>query len=185
MIYPIVIYGHQVLRNETVDIDKSYPELDKLIEDMFQTMYNADGIGLAAPQIGLSIRLFVVDLTPMADEDEVSEFMGYKKVFINPRIVEYGSEEDTYREGCLSLPGINETVKRPTKIKIQYLNENFESIEEEIEGFKARAIQHEYDHLEGKVFVDRISPIRRQMNKSKLSGMAKGKVRCHYRVKTV
>jgi peptide deformylase len=121
----------------------------------------------------------------MADEDEASEFMGYKKVFINPRIVEYGSEEDTYREGCLSLPGINETVKRPTKIKIQYLNENFESIEEEIEGFKARAIQHEYDHLEGKVFVDRISPIRRQMNKSKLSGMAKGKVRCHYRVKTV
>lgn len=184
MIYPIVIYGHQTLRSETQDIDKNYQELDKLIEDMFQTMYNAEGIGLAAPQIGLSIRLFVVDLTAMADDDKDSEFMGYKKVFINPRIIEFGDELDTYNEGCLSLPGINETVKRPTKIRIQYLNEKFEACDEVIEGFKARAIQHEYDHLEGKVFIDHVSPIRRQMNKSKLSALAKGKVRCHYRVKT-
>lgn len=181
MIYPIMLYGSPVLRKETVDIDSSYPEVKKLIEDMFATMYNADGVGLAAPQIGLSIRLFVVDIDCLGDEHP--EYKGFKKVFINPRIVEESEELESYDEGCLSLPGINESVKRPMRIRVQYLNENFEPCDEVFEHFKARVVQHEYDHLECHVFTDRISPIRRQMNKGKLTAMTKGKVRCHYKVK--
>ncbi|MCQ2210799.1 MAG: peptide deformylase [Paludibacteraceae bacterium] len=181
MIYPIVVYGSPVLRQETVEIDRSYPELSKLIEDMFDTMYNADGIGLAAPQIGLSIRLFVIDADALAED--FPECKGFKKAFINPQIIEESDDLESYSEGCLSLPGISETVKRPSKIRIKYLNENFELCEDVYEHFQARVVQHEYDHLQGHVFIDHISPIRRQMNKSKLSNMAKGKVRCHYRVK--
>lgn len=181
MIYPIVVYGCPVLREKTQEITADYPELKKLTEDMFATMYNAEGIGLAAPQIGLSIRLFVIDLEILADDDP--QFKGFKKVFINPQIVEYGEEMESCDEGCLSIPGVNESVKRPTKIRIQYLDENFEPHDEVYENFKARAIQHEYDHLEGKVFIDRISPIRRQMNRSKLTNMINGKIKCRYRIK--
>ncbi len=181
MIYPIVVYGNPVLRQETVEIDSSYPEVSKLIEDMFATMYNADGVGLAAPQIGLSIRLFVVDADALAED--YPNCKGFKKAFINPQIVEESEELESYNEGCLSLPGINESVKRPVRIKIKYLNENFEPCEDVYEHFQARVVQHEYDHLEGHVFIDHISPIRRQMNKGKLSNMVKGKVRCHYRTK--
>ena len=183
MIYPITIYGHPVLRQETTDITKDYPNLKQLIDDMFLTMYRADGVGLAAPQINLSIRLFVVDLNILADDEP--QYKGFKKAFINPRIVERSEEMVSGEEGCLSLPGVNESVKRSKKIRIQHLNENFEECDEEYEDFKARVIQHEYDHLEGMVFIDHISPIRRQMNRSKLSNMAKGKVRCRYAVKTV
>jgi peptide deformylase len=181
MIYPIVIYGSPVLRKETVEIDSSYPGISKLIDDMFETMYNADGVGLAAPQIGLSIRLFVVDADCLSED--YPNCKGFKKVFINPQIIEESEELESYNEGCLSLPGINEAVKRPVKIRIKYLNEKFEPCEDVYEHFQARVVQHEYDHLEGHVFTDHISPIRRQMNKSKLSNLIKGKVRCHYRVK--
>ncbi len=181
MIYPIVIYGSPVLRKETVEIDSSYPGISKLIDDMFETMYNADGVGLAAPQIGLSIRLFVVDADCLSED--YPNCKGFKKAFINPQIIEESEELESYNEGCLSLPGINEAVKRPMKIRIKYLNEKFEPCEDVYEHFQARVVQHEYDHLEGHVFTDHISPIRRQMNKSKLSNLVKGKVRCHYRVK--
>lgn len=181
MIYPIVIYGSPILRKETVEIDSSYPGISKLIDDMFETMYNADGVGLAAPQIGLSIRLFVVDADCLSED--YPNCKGFKKAFINPQIIEESEELESYNEGCLSLPGINEAVKRPVKIRIKYLNEKFEPCEDVYEHFQARVVQHEYDHLEGHVFTDHISPIRRQMNKSKLSNLIKGKVRCHYRVK--
>ena len=181
MIYPIVIYGSPVLRKETVEIDSSYPGISKLIDDMFETMYNADGVGLAAPQIGLSIRLFVVDADCLSED--YPNCKGFKKAFINPQIIEESEELESYNEGCLSLPGINEAVKRPVKIRIKYLNEKFEPCEDVYEHFQARVVQHEYDHLEGHVFTDHISPIRRQMNKSKLSNLTKGKVRFYYRVK--
>ena len=181
MILPVILYGSPVLRAETKDIDSSYPEVQKLIADMFETMYNADGVGLAAPQVGLSIRLFVVDADCLGED--FPECKGFKKAFINPQIVEESEELEAFNEGCLSLPGINESVKRPVRIRIKYLNEKFEPCEEVYEHFQARVVEHEYDHLEGHVFVDHISPIRRQMNKSKLSNMAKGKVRCHYRTK--
>lgn len=183
MIFPIVLYGSPVLRNETKTVEKDYPNLQNLIEDMFETMYNADGVGLAAPQVGLSIRLVVIDASPL--EEDYPECKGFKKVFINPQIVEESEEMVSYSEGCLSLPGISESVKRPAKIRIRYMNENFEQCEDIYEGFQARVVQHEYDHLQGHVFIDHISPIRRQMNRSKLSNMVKGKVRCRYRVKLV
>lgn len=183
MIYPVVIYGSPVLREETKEISSDYPNLKKLIENMYETMYNADGVGLAAPQIGLSIRLFVVDASPL--EEDYPECKGFKKAFINPVIVESSEEEVAFKEGCLSLPGVNESVKRPVSVRMKYLNENFEPCEETFEGFQARVVQHEYDHLEGHVFIDHVSPIRKQMNKGKLSNIVKGKVNCHYRVKLV
>jgi len=183
MIYPITIYGHPVLRKETAEIEKDYPDLSQLLEDMFKTMHNADGVGLAAPQIGLPIRVFVVDLSALEDKDLV--YNGFKKAFINPVIVERSKETASKEEGCLSLPGVNESVSRPVKVRIRYLNEQLEECEEEFSDFIARVIQHEYDHLEGKLFIDHISPIRRQMNKGKLNGMVKGKVNCRYKVKTV
>lgn len=182
MIYPITVYGHPVLRKETAEIEKDYPNLSLLIDDMFKTMHHADGVGLAAPQIGLPIRLFVVDLTIFEEKDPI--YAGFKKVFINPQLIEQSKETVTQEEGCLSLPGINESVARSVKIKIRYLNEQLEECEEEFCDYFARVIQHEYDHLEGKLFIDHISPIRRQMNKSKLNGMVKGKVRCRYNVRT-
>ncbi len=181
MIYPITVYGHPVLRKETNDIEKDYPNLNQLLEDMFKTMYNADGVGLAAPQIGLPIRIFVIDLTILEDRDPI--FKGFKKAFINPVIVERSKETVSQEEGCLSLPGINESVSRPVKIRIRYLNEKLEECEEEYGDYFARVIQHEYDHLEGKLFIDHVSPIRRQMNKGKLNGMLKGKANCHYKVR--
>jgi peptide deformylase len=183
MIYPITIYGNPVLRKETKEIDKDYPDLAQLLDNMFQTMSHADGVGLAAPQIGLQVRIFVVDLNVLADRDPIYE--GFKKVFINPVILERSEETKSMEEGCLSLPGINETVVRPVSIKIRYLDENLDEKEEEYHNYFARVIQHEYDHLEGKLFIDHISPIRRQMNKGKLNGMVKGKVRCHYKIKKV
>lgn len=171
---PIYLYGNQVLRKATQTITSDYPGLNDLITNMFETMAKADGVGLAAPQVGLSIRLFVIDLTPMADDDE--KYANYKKVFINPEIVTFSEETCVLEEGCLSVPDIHENVSRSNSIRIRYQDEHFVSHEETFEGYEARVIQHEYDHLEGKVFTDRVSPIRRQLIKSKLTGIAKGKI---------
>lgn len=183
MILPIYLYGQPVLRKVAHDISPDYPNLKELIDNMFETMYNADGIGLAAPQIGLDIRLFVIDLEPLADDDV--NYKGFRKVFINPQIVEYKDELVKMEEGCLSIPGINETVEREERIRIQYVDENFEPHDEEYGDFFARCIQHEYDHIEGKLFVDKISGIRKQLIKSKLNNMMKGKVNCRYKVRAV
>lgn len=185
MILPIYIYGHPILRNVAKDIDAAnYPNLKELIENMYETMYNADGVGLAGPQVGLEDRIFVVDLEPLAD-DEHPEFKGFKKAFINAKITERTGELELVEEGCLSIPGIHEKVPREERIRIKYLDENEEAHDEEYTGYMARVIQHEYDHLDGVMFTDRISPLRKRMIKSKLTNMEKGKVKCHYRIKTV
>lgn len=181
MIYPIVIYGNSVLKKVAEPIDKSYPELQTLISDMFKTLSKAEGVGLAAPQIGLSIRLFILDLTPLADDNP--EFKNYKKVFINPVITEYSKEEKSAEEGCLSLPGLSENVRRSVSVKIRYFDENWNEKEEVFTDFPARAVQHEYDHLEGHVYTDKISLIRKQFISKKLQALTKGKVSCHYKVK--
>lgn len=181
MIYPIVIYGSEILRRESEDIDSSYPELEKLIADMYLTLDTCEGVGLAAPQIGKNIRLFIVDCTPWGeDHPELAE---YKKVYINAEILEESEETSLFDEGCLSLPGLNERVRRPVSIRIKYLDEKFEEHDEWVEGLPARVIQHEYDHLEGMVFTDHLAPLRRNLLKNKLTAMAKGKYRCHYKTK--
>lgn len=181
MIYPIVIYGSQILRNQSKEIDSSYPDIKKLIEDMFLTLDAAEGVGLAAPQIGLNIRLFIVDCSPLKDDDP--SYADYKKVFINPEIYEVSEETSLYDEGCLSLPGINEKVRRPVAIKMRYLDENFVAHDEEFDKFPARVIQHEYDHIVGKVFTDHLSPLKRNLLRSKLLNMTRGKVKCRYKYK--
>ncbi len=181
MIYPIVIYGSPVLRKESQDIDSSYPELGKLIEDMYATLTVCEGVGLAAPQIGKNIRLFIVDCTPWGESHP--ELAEYKKVFINAEIYEESEETDLFEEGCLSLPGIHENVRRPIAIRVKYKDENFVEHDELFEGLPARVIQHEYDHIDGMVFTDHLAPIKRNMLKNKLVNMAKGKYRCGYKTK--
>lgn len=183
MILPIYLYGQPVLRKQAEEITKDYPELPDLINNMFETMYHSEGIGLAAPQIGLSIKLIVIDLDYISDDRPA--YKGFKKVLINPTIVERGGEMKGMDEGCLSLPGICESVMRPSMVKIQYWDENFEYHEEVYEEYFARVIQHEYDHLEGKMFIDHLSPIRKQLIKSKLNNIVKGKAHCNYKCKSV
>ncbi len=183
MILPIYLYGQPVLRKVTQDITPGYPEVQTLINNMFETMYNADGIGLAAPQIGLDIRILVIDLEPLAENDE--SFKNFKKVMINAHIISAEGEEVAMEEGCLSLPGIHENVYRKNKIHVKYLDENFQEHDEVYEGYIARVMQHEIDHLDGKMFVDYLSGIRKQMVKSKLNNLIKGNVRCTYKVKAV
>ena len=181
MIYPIVIYGSQVLRNKSVEITPDYPDFKKLIDDMWLTLGEASGVGLAAPQIGKNIRLFIVDCTPWAED--VPELENFRRVFVNPEIYERSEQTDLFEEGCLSLPGINENVSRPVKIRMRYLDENFVEHDEEFDGYPARVIQHEYDHIEGKVFTDHLSPLRRNLLKGKILNLAKGKYRCAYKTK--
>ena len=181
MILPIYLYGQPVLKKVAEDIDANYPNLKELIENMFETMHHASGIGLAAPQIGLAIRLVVVDLDVLAEDEP--EFKDFRRVYINAHIIEVSDETDTMEEGCLSLPGIHEKVTRPARIHVKYLDENFVEHDEWVEGYLARVMQ--LDHLEGKVFSDRISMLRRQMNKNKLNNLAKGKVACDYKIKRV
>ncbi|MDR1882822.1 MAG: peptide deformylase [Prevotella sp.] len=181
MILPIYLYGHPALRKKAGEITPDYPDLKELVENMFATMYNADGIGLAAPQIGLDIRLFVVDLEPLAEDNPL--YSGFKKVFINPVIAEETGETVKMEEGCLSLPGINENIDRKEKIRVQYFDENFIFHDETYDAFFARCIQHEYDHIEGILFVDRISGIRKQLIKGKLNNLIKGRVNCRYKVR--
>ncbi|MBR1631806.1 MAG: peptide deformylase [Paludibacteraceae bacterium] len=181
MILPIYTYGQGVLRRPTEEIDAEYPELQQLIADMWDTLARAEGVGLAAPQVGRSIRLFIVDGTELAaDFPECADF---KKVFINPRIEQHSDEVITYEEGCLSLPGISEKVSRPKSITISYDDENFNRHTETYSGFDARIIQHEYDHLQAHLFTDRISPLRRQLVSGKLNKLAKGKFSCRYKIK--
>lgn len=182
MILPIYLYGQPVLRKEAEDIEPDYPNLRKLIDDMYETMYHSDGVGLAAPQIGLPISLIVIDGEPLAEN--FPECKGLKMTLINPELDILEDVEPVGRdEGCLSLPGLSESVKRREHVRLNWLDENFEEHEQEFTGFAARIIQHEFDHLLGTVYTDRISPIRKQMIRSKLNNIAKGKVRCDYRVK--
>ena len=183
MILPVYLYGQPVLRKEAGDVPNDYPELKQLVVNMFETMYNADGVGLAAPQVGLSLRILVIDADVM--KDDFPECKGFKRAMINPDIVERSEEEITMEEGCLSLPGIHEKVSRAKHIRVKYMDENWEEHEEEVDGFAARVVQHECEHLEGHVFIDNISAIRRQLNKGKLNGIIKGTARCSYRAKAV
>ena len=180
MIQPIYLYGHPVLRQEAEDITPDYPELQKLIADMFETMYNSDGIGLAAPQIGKSIAVFVIDGTPLAED--FPECKDSKMVFINPQLDIIEDMDPVSRpEGCLSLPGLSENVKRVEHVRLEWVDENFQPHVQEFSGFLSRIIQHEYDHLLGEVFTDHIAPIRMQMIRNKLHNMERGKAKCAYR----
>lgn len=184
MILPIYIYGHPVLRKVAEDITLDYPELAQLIANMFETMDHADGVGLAAPQIGLPIRLVVISLDVL--KDDYHEYEGFRHAYINPHIIETDdSEMVSMEEGCLSLPGIHEPVKRPTRIHVQYIDEKGEAHDEWVDSYLARVMQHEFDHLEGQVFVDRLTPLRKQMVRSKLSALLKGKFRCTYKTKSI
>ncbi len=179
MIYSIVAYGDPVLRKRATDVEKDSKELPKLIEDMFETMYHSHGVGLAAPQIGKSLRLFVVDAEPMDEE----KLKGFKKVFINPEILEETGQEWAYEEGCLSIPGVREDVMRNEKLRIRYFDENWNEHTEEFDGMAARVIQHEYDHIEGKLFTDKLSAFKRRLLKNRLTNISKGKVDVDYRMK--
>jgi peptide deformylase len=178
MIYPIVMYGDPVLRQRAKDIEKG-TDLTQLISDMVDTMHAASGIGLAAPQIGKSIRLFVVDGTGLEEEPEME---GFRKVFINPSILEETGTPWDFEEGCLSIPNIREKISRKEKVKVRYYDEHWELKEEEYDGMKARIIQHEYDHIEGKLFLDYLTPLKKRLLKGKLSDISKGKVDTEYRI---
>jgi peptide deformylase len=182
MIFPIVMYGDTVLRQRAKDIEKG-SDLKPLILDMFETMYAANGIGLAAPQIGKSIRLFIVDGSPLDDdEDEEPEMKDFKKVFINAQILEEEGTPWEFEEGCLSIPNIREKIFRKEKLTIRYYDEDWNQHEEKYDGIKARIIQHEYDHIEGKLFLDYLAPLKKRLLKGKLADISKGKVDTEYRI---
>ncbi len=188
MILPILAYGDPILRKTCTEIDKNYPELDSLLDNMFETMYEAKGVGLAAPQIGLPIRLFLVDATPFAEdedftEEEQNELRDFKKVFINARILDESGDEWAFNEGCLSIPDVREDVFRQPEIIIEYEDENFKKHKETYTGIIARVIQHEYDHIEGILFTDKLSALKKRLIKSKLANISKGKVSIDYRMR--
>lgn len=180
MVYPIVVYGDPILRKRATDIPKDFPGLDAFIQDMFDTMYAAHGIGLAAPQIGKGVRLFVVDGTTLEDEEE--DMTGFKKIFINPQLLDETGNTWAFEEGCLSIPNIRENVSRPETVRIRYQDETWTTREEEYSGIKARIIQHEYDHLDGKLFIDYLTPLKKRMLKGKLTDISKGEVDTEYRI---
>lgn len=179
MTYPIYVYGHPVLRKIAKDMEKDHPDLATLIADMFETMYNSDGLGLAAPQIGKSLRIFVIDGEPLGEDHP--EMKGFKKVYINPRVVERKGEKVPMNEGCLSLPGIHEEVDRESELRIQYYDQDWNYHDEVYTGYKARVVLHEYDHLDGILFPDRLSPLRRRLIRGKLNDLSKGKFSADYR----
>lgn len=187
MILPIRAFGDPVLRKVGKDIDKDYPELKELIDNMFDTMYGANGIGLAAPQIGLDIRLFVVDITPLAEdedyEDIAEELKSFKKVFINAQILEESGEEWKFNEGCLSIPDVREDVKRKETIVIEYYDENFVKHKETFSDIRARVIQHEYDHIEGVLFTDHLSALKKKLVKGKLVKITQGDIGTSYKMR--
>ncbi|MFV0540010.1 MAG: peptide deformylase [Aestuariibaculum sp.] len=188
MILPIVAYGDPVLKKEATDIDKDYPELTGLIDNMFDTMYNAYGVGLAAPQIGLPIRLFVIDTSPFAEDEDLNEeeqnnLKNFKRVFINAKITREEGEEWSFNEGCLSIPDVREDVYRKPDITIEYLDENFNARTETFSGLMARVIQHEYDHIEGILFTDKLSSLKKRLIKGKLNNISKGKIKVDYRMR--
>ena len=178
---PVYLYGHPVLRGTSEDIEPDYPDLKKLVADMFETMYASEGVGLAAPQIGRNDRIVVIDASPVAEN--FPECDGWKKVLINPEIEILDGEKISRSEGCLSLPGISEDVKRVEHIRLCWLDEDMQPHQEEISGFLARIVQHECDHLEGMLYIDHISPIRKQLIRSKLNHILTGRIRCDYPVK--
>lgn len=188
MILPIIAYGDPVLKRIGVDINKDYPQLDDLLDNMFDTMYNAFGVGLAAPQIGLSIRLFIVDTTPFSDDEELTkeeqnELKVFKRVFINAKITKEEGDEWAFNEGCLSIPDVREDVFRKPTITIEYLDENFEPHTEVFDGLIARVIQHEYDHIEGILFTDKLSSLKKRLIKGRLTNISKGKIDVDYRMR--
>ena len=183
MILPIVPYGSPVLRKTAEPVSKDYPNLKELIANMYETMYNADGVGLAAPQIDLSIRLVVIGFRPYDEKTDTYGEAQEEHTLINPVIIDSGSEKAYFNEGCLSIPDIHEDVLRPTSIRLQWMDENFEHHEETISGLFARVAQHEIDHLDGKVFTDRLSPLRKTMLRRKLSDVAAGRFSTRYRMK--
>ncbi len=193
MILPIVAYGDPILKKEAEEIKSDYPDLKGLIEDMFETMYNANGVGLAAPQIAKSIRVFIIDTAPFAErgddeddfltEEERAQLSNLKKVFINPIILEESGDKWPFNEGCLSIPGINEDVMRQRDLLIEYYDENFELKEETYTGLAARVIQHEHDHIEGILFTDHLNPLRKQFLKKRLNDVSKGKTNVQYKMK--
>lgn len=184
MILPIIAYGDPVLRKVSRDIEKEYPNLSQIIADMFETMYHARGVGLAAPQVGLDIRLFIIDASPFdEDEDDKPELKNFKKIFINAHILDETGKEWPFSEGCLSIPEIREDVNRLSNIKIKYVDENFVEYTEDYNGILARIIQHEYDHIEGKLFIDKISPIKKRLIAKKLDAISKGLVKPDYKMK--
>ena len=178
---PVYLYGHPVLRRKSETINSDYPELKKLLDDMFETMYASEGVGLAAPQIGRNDRIVVIDADPVSENNP--ECAGRKMVLINPVVEILDGEKITRGEGCLSLPGLSENVTRIEHIKLQWEDENFTKHEEIISGFLARIVQHECDHLEGKLYIDHISPIRKQLIRTKLNNIISGKTRCDYAVR--
>jgi len=188
MILPIIAYGDPVLRKVADDIDQDYPKLNDLIANMWETMYNASGVGIAAPQIGLPIRIFVIDTTPFSGdedlaEDELKQLDGFKRVFINAYIEEETGVKWAFNEGCLSIPDVREDVSRKGTIKITYLDENFKEHVETYNGLLARVIQHEYDHIEGVLFTDKLSTLKKRMLKGRLTNISKGKINVDYRMK--
>ena len=179
---PIIAYGDPVLRKKAVAVEpEEYPNIKQLIEDMFETMYGARGVGLAAPQVGISMRLFVIDATPFDDDEP--ELKNFKKAFINACILEESGEEWAFNEGCLSIPDIREDVYRKSTVKLSYYDENWKHHEETFKGLAARVIQHEYDHIEGKLFTDRLNPLRKRLLEKKLNDISKGIVDVEYRMK--
>ncbi|TGD58125.1 peptide deformylase [Flavobacterium humi] len=190
MILPIVGYGDPVLRKVGVEVTKEYPNLNETIASMYDTMYNACGVGLAAPQVGLAIRLFIVDTEPFSDSDDISkeeaeQLKGFKRTFINAKMLKEEGEEWGFNEGCLSIPDVREDVYRNEKITIEYYDENFTKKTEEFDGLIARVIQHEYDHIEGILFTDKISSLKKQLIKKKLQNIMEGKARPDYRMKFI
>jgi len=188
MILPIVAYGDPVLKKEATNITKEYPKLDELLSNMFETMYNAFGVGLAAPQIGLPIRIFLVDTAPFAEDEDFSEkerkvLKTFKRVFINAEIIDEEGDDWAFNEGCLSIPDVREDVFRQPKITIAYFDENFKKHTEVFEGLIARVIQHEYDHIEGVLFTDKLSPLKRRLLKGKLANISKGKIAVDYKMR--
>jgi peptide deformylase len=184
MILPIYIYGQPVLRKVAEDISTDYPNLQQFIADMYETLDQSEGIGLAAPQVGKSIRVVVIDLNVLSDD--LPQYKGFRHAFINPHIIEYDeTKTDSSEEGCLSLPAIHEKVIRPTRIRVQWLDEQMVAHDEWIEGYLARVMQHEFDHLDGKMFIDRVSSLRRQLIGSKLKALTQGRYRCGYKTKPV
>jgi len=188
MVLPIIAYGDSVLRKVGIDIDKDFPNLEELIHNMKETMKNARGVGLAAPQIGKSIRLFIVDTSPFGEDDELdleeqAFLKDYKKVFINPKIINEEGNEWAFSEGCLSIPNINEDVFRNEIVTIEYVDENFKQQKETLKGLAARVIQHEYDHIEGILFTDKLSSLKKRLLKKKLEKISKGMIDVDYRMK--
>jgi peptide deformylase len=182
MVLPVYVNGMSVLRKVAPDVPEDYEGLDQFIENLFETMHASDGVGLAAPQVGKSLRIFVIDTSPMSDNEEEPELKDFRKVFINPYILEDWGDPWSFEEGCLSLPNIREEVSRPESISIEYYDENWKLHEEGYSGIRARVIQHEYDHLEGKLFTDKVSPIRRKLLEPRLKAISRGRVDSDYKI---